>query len=84
VGHRHQPFGEAIASLALRAERALAPQHEGPQLSLGVVVGRLDAFVLGEGPQRRLVLEDVGAAPASSRSSIKDAGRHPRDTSDCR
>jgi hypothetical protein len=38
----HQAFSEQVAALALRAEAALPPQHEGPQFALGVVVCRLD------------------------------------------
>src|SRR5690606_9699436 len=36
VRHRHEPLGELIAPLTLRAERALAPQHELPELALRV------------------------------------------------
>src|SRR5262249_56519717 len=43
VGNGHEPLGEQVAALALGAKAALAPQHERAELTLGVVVGRLDA-----------------------------------------
>ena len=39
----------------------ISPQHEGADLPLRVVVGRLDPVGADEGPERGLVLHDVGA-----------------------
>ncbi len=61
VGHRHQPLCEEVAALALRAEAALAPENEGPQLALSVIVGGLDAILFDEGPQRSSMLENICA-----------------------
>ena len=72
MSHRHQPFGEQVAALALGAERALAPEHEGAQLPLGVVVGRLDVLAVDEGPQRGAVLEDVRARARNLRELGRD------------
>jgi hypothetical protein len=52
----HHPRGESRTALALAPERATTPHHQAAQLALGVVVCRLDAFPLDEGPQRRLML----------------------------
>jgi hypothetical protein len=38
--------------LTLSLETPLAPQHERPELPLDVIVGRLDALMLDEGPKR--------------------------------
>ena len=62
----HDALGEAAASIALRAEALLAPEDEGAEFTLGVIVGRLDAVVVGEGPESALVLEDVGAGTADT------------------
>ena len=45
----------------MSAEAGVAPQHAMTESSLGLVVGRLDAFVAGEGPQSRLDIEKIGA-----------------------
>jgi hypothetical protein len=50
VHHGHDPLGESIATLALRAKRAFAPQYEGTQLLFSVVVGRLDTYSIYERP----------------------------------
>ena len=52
----HQIFGERIAAITLGTEGALAPKNEGANLSLSVIVGRLDASLINEGPQSCSVL----------------------------
>jgi hypothetical protein len=61
MGHGHQAFGEEIAPLALRAKRASAPENEGAQLALSVVVGGVNAVSIHECPQCLRVSDNVGA-----------------------
>jgi hypothetical protein len=56
---RQEPFDAALAGLGLAAERQLAVDHRAAQRAFGVVVGRLDAAMVGERPQRRPDLEQV-------------------------
>jgi hypothetical protein len=53
--------GEGRAAIALGAVGALAPRDEGADLSFSRVVCGLDVVVRDEGPERLLVLKDVGA-----------------------
>lgn len=62
-GNGHQVFGEGVVALTLGTERALAPENEGAQLPLGMVVGWLEARLVDEIPQRLPMLEDVRASP---------------------
>lgn len=66
VGDRHDPLGESVAALALRAEAALAPEDEGPELALAVVVRGFDAGHVDESPEGLPVLKDVGARAADA------------------
>ena len=61
MGHGHQALGEEVAPLALGPKRASAPENEGAQLALGVVVGGVDAVAIHECPQGLRVSENVGA-----------------------
>jgi hypothetical protein len=56
---REQPLDAALALFGLAAERELAVDDRPAQAPFGMVVGRLDAVDLGEGPQRRPELEQV-------------------------
>lgn len=56
---RQHALGETQPALALRAKTSLAPQHRSPQRSLSRIVGRLNALVVDECPQRDLQLEDI-------------------------
>ena len=55
----HDPSGEAVAAIALRAEALLPPKDEAAQFAFGVVVRGLDAFLIDEGPQGEFVTKDV-------------------------
>lgn len=57
---------EAAAAIALGAEALLAPQNEGAELSLGMIVGGFDVSVIDEGPKGEPVLEDVGTRAADA------------------
>jgi hypothetical protein len=61
VSDSHESLGEAVAAFALGSVRALAPEHERPELSLCMVIGRLHAVMLDEIPKRRTVREYVRA-----------------------
>ena len=61
VAHREQALHEAAAVGTVGAEAGVAPQHAMTKGSFGLVIGRLDALPSGEGPQRRLQVEEVGA-----------------------
>ena len=61
IPHREQAFHEAAALGTVGTQAGLTPQHPVPKGSFGLVVGRLDAFVVGEGPQGRVEVEEVGA-----------------------
>jgi hypothetical protein len=50
--------GEGVPARALAAERRLAPEDKAAEFLLGVVVGRLDAIMKSEAPERVPVLED--------------------------
>ena len=52
----HHALGEEVAAVALGAAGALAPQHQGADLPLGVILRGLDVVVRDERPERRLVL----------------------------
>jgi hypothetical protein len=54
-----QPGDALLAGLGLAAEAELAVDDRAAQRALGVVVGRLDAVVVGERPQRGPDLQDV-------------------------
>jgi len=81
----HHPLDETAAPLAVCAETSFAPEDCGPQISLGEVVGRLDSFHHGEGPQRGVQLQDLFAharhlrawqlTPCLSRSSMSMRSR---------
>ncbi len=49
---REQPLDAPLA-VGLAAEAELAVDDRAAQRAFGVVVGRLDALVIGEGPSRR-------------------------------
>jgi hypothetical protein len=78
VGDGHQVFGEGVAALALGAERAFAPKNERANLSLSVVICRLDAGLVEEGPQGLSVLEDVSARPKQARDIGQGGVRQDR------
>jgi nicotinate-nucleotide pyrophosphorylase (carboxylating) len=61
VRHGHEALGEEVAALALRAERALSPEDESPDLLLRMIVGGRDAVAVDKGPQSRGMGEDIGA-----------------------
>src|SRR5687768_13475335 len=61
---RQQPLDPALTLLGLAAEAELAVDDRAAQRALGVVVGRLHAAAVGEGPQRRPGLERVARQPA--------------------
>ena len=44
-------FDETAAVVAMTAEGVFAPEHARSEQAFDVVVGRVDAFVTGEGPQ---------------------------------
>jgi hypothetical protein len=56
---RQEPFDAALAGLGSAAERQVAVDHGAAQRAFGVVVGRLDAPMVGERPSRRPDLEQV-------------------------
>ena len=62
----HQVFGEGVAALALCTERTFAPKNECANLPLSMVISRLDAGLVDEGPQGLSVLEDVRARPGQA------------------
>lgn len=66
LGDREHPLGKALAGLRLAAEGDLAVDHRASQSALGAVVGRLDAVDLGEGPKRRLELQQVAGEGAKT------------------
>src|ERR1700723_3216594 len=66
MNRRHDAFGEAGATIALRAEALFAPENEGSELAFGVVVRRLDPGLVDEGPECLAVRKDVGAAAADA------------------
>ena len=55
---------EVVAACTLTAKRGLSPEDEAAKFLLSMVVGRLDAVVGGEAPERILVLEDVKTGAA--------------------
>src|SRR5215218_555173 len=54
-----QPLDRALALLGLAAERELAVDDRAAQSAFGVVVGRLDAVGVGEGPEGGPAVEEV-------------------------
>ena len=60
--HGHNAFSKTTASLALGAETTFTPQDSGPDLTLGQIVGWLDALNPDEGPQGRFSFENIAAS----------------------
>jgi hypothetical protein len=60
VRHGHEALSEQVAAFALGPERSLAPEDEGSQLTLGMIVGRFDAITIDKGPESRGMVQDVG------------------------
>src|SRR6266699_418219 len=77
---REQPRDAQLATRGLAAERELAVDDRRAQRSLGVVVGRLDAGVGGERPQRRPGLQEVArhAAAALVARALRGEGADDR------
>ena len=59
-----QPFDALLAVSGLAAEAELAVDDRAAQGALGVVVGRFDAAVVGERPERRPDLLEVAGHAA--------------------
>ena len=60
-GRGHDALDKSTARLALCSEADLAPQNALPELPLGKIVRRLDAFVIDEGPHVLLFFQEAFA-----------------------
>ena len=78
VDDRLEICGKPIAAFAVTSQRCLAPEDEGTELLLSVVVGRLDAFLRDEAPEGLAVVEDVRARAADD-SQVRASAKQELD-----
>ena len=69
----HYALGETAPTFALRPEALRAPEDEGADLALGMIVRRLDPGLIDEGPQGLPMIEKVRATSAHAGKAQVDA-----------
>jgi hypothetical protein len=71
LGDRHDVGTEPVTAFGLAEEAGFPPDDIGPESSLRVVVGQVQAGEFEEGPEHRLIVQQLLAGIPGPRTSVR-------------